>query len=111
MTTVTVDSSLIERPTRYGNSTGYSIAEVIIPNTANVAGSGAGASVTVSIAFSEGNLPTDLSYTIMPSASQACAISWANKAVTGFDIVLTPLTSGATLSSGTFDITVTWSRG
>lgn len=111
MSTVTIDTLLIERPTRYGNTTGYNVAEIIAPNIPNPAGSGPGAAVTVSIVASESNLPADLEYTIEPTASQPCSFSYANKTTSGFDIVLTPLSSGATLSAGTIDVVVTWDRG
>lgn len=111
MSTVTVNTVLVERPTIYGNISGYNVASVIVPGVANAAGGGAGQTVTVSLAFSEQNLPSDLSYAISLSASQACSISWANKAAAGFDVILTPLNSGVTLSAGTFDVSVSWSHG
>lgn len=110
MSTVSVDSLLIERPAMF-NTPDYNVAEVIIPNAPTEAGSGAGAAVTTSFEFSEANLPADLNYTIEASASQACAISWANKSTTGFDIVQTPLAAGDTLAEGTVDVVVTWSNG
>jgi hypothetical protein len=110
MTTVTVDSTLIERPVAY-NTSGYNVAEVIIPNVPTLVAGGAGQAVTTSIAFSEANLPADLNYTIQAMPDQACAVSYDNKATTGFDVILTPLTSGVTLAAGAMDIVVTWSRG
>ncbi len=109
MTTITVDTVLIERPTRYANAAGYEVNEVIIPNAASPIAGGAGQTVTVSFAFNQQNLPAALNYVIQASASQACAVSWANKAVNGFDIVLTPLSGGVTLAAGLIDLKVTWS--
>jgi hypothetical protein len=112
MSTVTVDSTLIERPTGYGNTgTSYNVAEVIIPNAATPAGGGAGQAATVSFVFSESNLPADLNYTIEAMPDQACSVHYDNKATTGFDVILTPLASGTTLSAGTMDVVVTWPRG
>lgn len=112
MSTYSVNSLLIERPTVYGNTgINYNVAEVIIPNIPTEAGSGAGAAVTITVNFSEANLPSDLNYCIRPIASQACSIHYANKAITGFDVVLTPLTSGVTLAAGTLDVVVSWARG
>ncbi len=111
MTTVTIDSLLIERPTAYGNTTQYGIAEMIIPNVPNLIAGGAGQTVVTTLVFSEENLPSDLEYTIEVTPSQACAVSWDNKAVDSFDVILTPLTSGVTLAVGTFDVKVTWQRG
>jgi hypothetical protein len=112
MTTVTVDSTLVERPTLYGNTDGYyNVAEVIIPNVPTLVAGGAGQAVTTSIAFSEENLPEDLNYVIQVTPDQACAVSYDNKSTTGFDVILTPLSGGVTLAAGTMDIVVTWPRG
>lgn len=113
MSTVTVNTTLIERPTVYGNipATDYRIAEVLIPGVATAGAGGAGQAVTTSIVFNPDNLPSNLNYCIQAVPSQACAISYSSKAVTGFNIVLTPLSGGTTLSAGTVDIIVTWSVG
>jgi hypothetical protein len=106
--TVTVNSVLVERPTVYGNTSAYNVAEVIIPNVPNPAGGGAGDAVTVPIVFNQSNLPSDLDYTVEITPNQACSASYTSKATTGFSVVLTPLTSGATISIGVFDVVVTW---
>lgn len=116
MPTFTVDTTLAERPTVYGNATnassvtGYNVAEILMPNIATAAGSGAGATVTTSIVFG-GNLPQDTNYTVRGTASQACALSYTSKTTSGFNIVQTPLSGGATLSSGTIDLNVSWPNG
>jgi hypothetical protein len=110
MPTVTIDTTLIERPTLYGNTTGYNVNEVIAPNVATAAAGGAGQSVTTSIAASEKNLPASLNYTIEAMPSVACAVSYANKTTEGFDIIQTPLTSGVTLAAGTMDVKITWDK-
>ena len=67
---------------------------------ANLAGGGAGASVTTAVAFP--SLPPNYAVLVMPS--QAAAVSVTNKAYNGFDVVLTPLSG--TLAAGTFDVVV-----
>lgn len=109
MSTVTIDSTLIERPTAY-NTTDYNVAHVFKANVATPMGGGAGQAVTVSLVFSESNLPADFSYAISAMPNQACSVSYANKAITGFDLVLTPA-SGVTLAAGTVDVDVIWQRG
>lgn len=111
MSIYTVDSVLVERPTVWGNANGYNVAEVLMPNIPTDVSGGAGQDVTVSVVFSEGNLPTNLNYTIQAVANQACAISYDNKAITGFDIILSPLASGVTLAAGTVDVIVSWTQG
>lgn len=108
MSTVNVDSLLIERPTRYGNADNYSVGEVIIPNATVPVGSGADATVTVSFVFSESNLPSNLDYCISVAPSMVCTWIYANKATTGFDIVFKPPAT-ATLAAGTADVRVIWS--
>lgn len=110
MTTVTVDTALVERPAAWGNTAQYNVAEVIMPNNANPIAGGAGQAITVSVAFSEQNLPSTFDYTVVTTASQPCAVSYASKAVTGFNVILTPLASEI-LAAGTFDCVVTWPNG
>jgi hypothetical protein len=76
-------------------------------NIANPAGSGAGASVSVTInnlvdQFGTGRLPNNYAVTVTPS--QACASSVTNKNNSGFTVTLTPLSG--TLAAGTFDFVV-----
>jgi hypothetical protein len=78
-------------------------------NIANAAGSGAGASVSVTIGnlvdqYGTGRLPNNFAVAITPS--QACFWSVSNKTNAGFTVTLTPTTSGTTLVAGTFDFIV-----
>ena len=68
---------------------------------ANLAGGGAGQSVTTAVSF-PGGLPPN--YCALVSPSQACTWSISNKAWNGFNVVLTPLSG--TLAAGTFDVIV-----
>ena len=113
MSTVTINSQLIERPTAYANisSSAYVLGQAIIANAANPIGGGAGSTVVVPVVFSPSNLPADLNYTIQLTANQACAISWSAKAISGFTVTLTPLSGSLTLAAGTFDAVVTWIAG
>lgn len=105
----TVDSVLVERPTVYGNTgENYKVAEVIMPNVATEEAAGAGDPVTLHIDFSEKNLPADLNYCVLATPHIACAVHSENKAIDGFDIVLTPLSAGVTLAASSVDINVQW---
>ncbi len=75
-----------------------------IPAQANAAGSGAGASVTTAVAFAPYSLPPAYSVQITPS--QPALVSVTNKTSSGFNVVLTPLSSSTTLAAGTFDVLV-----
>lgn len=111
MSTITIDTLLIERPTVYaGTDDNYNVAELIISNLYTPAGGGAGQSVTVSVDASEKNFPENNNYCIEATASQPCAVSYSNKTSSSFDITLTPM-DGETLSAGTVDVKVTWARG
>jgi hypothetical protein len=86
---------------------------VALAGVANAAGSGAGASVTVPIAFTDqygtGLLPSGngtQNYSVQITPSQACLVAITNKTSSGFNVVLTPTSSGATLAVGTFDVVV-----
>jgi hypothetical protein len=73
------------------------------PQTPNVAGSGAGASVTT--AFSGLELPA--SYNVVVSGfSQNCFATVTARTHVGFNVVLTPTAAGVTLAIGTFDVLV-----
>jgi hypothetical protein len=87
-----------------GNTSNFARTDRIFlaafPQTANAAGSGAGASVTT--AFSGLQLPA--SYNVVVSGfSQNCFATVTNRSHAGFSVVLTPSASGVTLASGTFD--------
>jgi hypothetical protein len=117
MSTVTVDSTLVERPTVYANidpdAEVYNAAEIRMPNVATPAAGGAGQSVTVSIVVSESNLPADLNYTIEAMPGQECSVCYdeESKTVDGFDIILVPLASDVTLQASTMDVVISWLRG
>jgi hypothetical protein len=91
-------------------SHGLSPLCMISSNVANVAGSGAGASVTVDLSssyqdqFSVGILP--LNYSVLVTPSQAATANVINKSNSGFQVVLTPVLASATLTAGTFDCVV-----
>lgn len=110
MTTVTVNTTLVERPTLFAEINGYNVAEIIIPNFETAAGGGAGDPVTTSIAFGD-STPTNRHYTVECTPSQPCAVSYDNKEFNGFDLILTPLSSSDTLLAGTVDLRITWHNG
>lgn len=92
----------------------YQVCRFSLPNVANAAGSGAGAAVTTAITVTAppqgpGNgLPANGNYTVAVTPSQACFVSITGKTTTGFNVVLTPMTTGTTLSAGTFDVSVSY---
>jgi hypothetical protein len=104
MPTVTVDTTLIERPTTY-NTSGYNVAQVLIPN---ISFDGDTGPVTISVVFSEDNLPSSLDYTIELSASENIPLNWDNKSVSGFDIIID---TEEVVPACSIDAVVTWSRG
>jgi hypothetical protein len=77
---------------------------------ANAAGSGAGSAVTTAVSFkdqwSQPLLPASLNYAVVVTPSQACFASVTNKTPSGFNVVLTPVTSATTLAAGSFDAVV-----
>ncbi len=74
----------------------------------NAAGGSAGASVTTPITFTDqfGNGLLPAVYTVHVMPSQTCFATITGRSATGFNVVLTPVTSGTTLAAGTFDATV-----
>ena len=70
---------------------------------ANVAGGSNGAAVTTAVSFPAGSLPPN--YLVHVTPSQAAMVSVTNKTSSGFNVVLTPL-STVTLAAGTFDVLV-----
>jgi hypothetical protein len=79
-------------------------------NVANGAGGGAGAAVTTSVTFPTGftypaGFPTG-NYAVQVTPNQSCTASVTAKTQAGFNVVLTPVPSTATLAAGTFDLTV-----
>ena len=71
-------------------------------NIANVAGSGAGASVTTAVAFTD--LPAK--YAVHVTPSQDATFYVTSKTNSGFNVVLNPRLAANTLAAGTFDVTV-----
>jgi hypothetical protein len=99
-----IDVRVIEQ---IGNTSNFARTDRVFlaayPQTPNVAGSGAGASVTT--AFSGLELPASYSV-IVSGLSQAAFASVTSRSHAGFSVVLTPTASGVTLASGTFDCLV-----
>lgn len=69
---------------------------------ANVAGSGAGASVTTAVTFTD--LPAKYSVVVTPSQDAVAYVT--SKTNSGFNVVLNPRLAANTLAIGTFDVTV-----
>jgi hypothetical protein len=95
---------------RLSGANGYQHVVATIPNVVNVAGSGAGVAVTVTISnltdqFGGGLLPPNGAYTVTATPSQNCAASISAKTNSGFVLTLTP-PSGVTLAAGTTDILI-----
>lgn len=76
---------------------------------ANVAGSGAGASVTTAITFTNsygnGRLPGSYAVQITPNTI-GVTVAVSGKTTSGFNVVLAPAIATATLAAGTFDVLV-----
>jgi hypothetical protein len=90
-----------------GNTSNFARTDRIFiaafPQSANVAGSGAGASVTT--AFSGLELPATYNV-VISGLSQAAFATVTGRTHSGFNVVLTPTASGVTLAIGTFDVLV-----
>ncbi len=110
MSTVNISTLLIERPASFANTEDgiYRVNKILMPNIATPIAGGAGQAVTVTLDFSENNLPADLNYTFVGTPSQACSVSWDNKDIGTVDMILTPLDSGTTLAVGTVDAEIIW---
>ena len=74
-----------------------------LPGVANPAGSAAGASVAVAVAFGN-ELPAD--YGVYVNPGQAAGWWISGKSNTGFTVNLIPIVSTAILAAGTFDVLV-----
>jgi hypothetical protein len=91
---------------------GYIPTVYSLPNQQNVAGSGAGSSVTTSLAttfqdnFGNPLLPAQGLYSVQVTPNQPATASVTNKTSSGFSVVLSPLPSTATLAAGQYDILV-----
>jgi hypothetical protein len=94
---------------------GHNPTSMVLYGRANVAGGGAGQSVSTDLttyfqdAFGNGILPGDATlgrYFVGVTASQPAIVSVTSKSNSGFNVVLTPPTASATISAGTFDVHV-----
>jgi hypothetical protein len=75
-----------------------------LPQVANAAGSGEGSAVTVAI----GNLVLPSVYVVhvTPGSGVVASVLQSSKTNSGFSIVLTPLSSTATVAAGAIDVMV-----
>ena len=80
------------------------LAVGMLTNVANVAGSGAGASVVTAVTFSSGALP--VSYNVQVTPNQDATAFVTAKTTSGFNVTLTPRLAANTLAAGTFDLIV-----
>jgi hypothetical protein len=70
---------------------------------ANLAGGGAGQSVTTAVTFAE---PLPPSYTVLVQPNQDATAYVSGKTANGFNVVLTPRLAANTLAASTFDVVV-----
>jgi hypothetical protein len=75
----------------------------MLTGVANVAGSGAGASVVTAVAFS-GKLPATYNVQVNPNQDAVAYVS--GKTTSGFNVTLNPRLATNTLAAGTFDVMV-----
>jgi hypothetical protein len=75
-----------------------------LPQVPNVAGGSAGAAVTVAI--SGLTLPAAYAVHVTPGSAVIASVLQSSKTNSGFSIVLTPLSSSATVAAGAIDVTV-----
>ena len=73
-----------------------------LPNVANAAGTGAGASVTVSVTGL--SLPAAYGVSVEPSQDANCFVT--NKTSSGFTVTMNPRLATNTLAAGTLDIII-----
>jgi hypothetical protein len=75
-----------------------------LPQVPNAAGGSAGATVTVAI----GNLvlPSAYAVHVTPGSSVVASVLQNSKTNSGFSVVLTPLSSSATVAAGAIDVMV-----
>jgi hypothetical protein len=69
---------------------------------ANLAGSGAGASVTTAISGMQ--LPASYAVLVVPSQDAVCYVT--SKTKTGFSVVMNPRLAANQLAAGTFDVLI-----
>lgn len=76
---------------------------------ANVAGGSAGASVTTAVVVpAAAGLPSNGNYFVDVELSVNATYAITAKTATGFNVVMTPVLSTATLGAGTFNVNVTY---
>jgi hypothetical protein len=75
-----------------------------LPQVANLAGSATGATVTVPI--SGLSLPASYNVQVTPGSGVVASVLQSSKTFSGFSIVLTPLSSSATVAAGAIDVMV-----
>jgi hypothetical protein len=75
-----------------------------LPQVANLAGSAAGATVTVPI--SGLTLPSAYNVQVTPGSGVVASVLQNSKTNSGFSVVLTPLSSSATVAAGAIDVMV-----
>jgi hypothetical protein len=99
-----IDVRVVEQ---IGNTSNFARTDrvflAVFPQTANVAGSGAGVAVTT--VFGGLELPSTFSV-VVSGMSQNAFVSVTGRSHSGFSVVLTPTASGITLASGFFDCLV-----
>lgn len=93
---------------RLVGASGYQPVVAAAYNVPNGAGSGS-SPVTVSMSFTDmfgvGQLPASGAYSAHVTPSQACFVSITSKTASGFNVVLTPLSTGS-IAAGSFDVLV-----
>jgi hypothetical protein len=72
---------------------------------ANAAGGGAGTAVTTAVTFDK-ELPASYAVFVTVDNTVSASVSITGKTSSGFNVVLTPNPSTATLAAGTFDVLV-----
>jgi hypothetical protein len=75
-----------------------------LPQVANAAGGSAGATVTVAISGLV--LPSAYTVQVTPGSGVIASVLQSSKTNAGFSIVLTPLSSSATVAAGAIDVMV-----
>jgi hypothetical protein len=75
-----------------------------LPQVANVAGAAAGD--TVQVPISGLTLPAAYAVHVTPGSAVIASVLQSSKTNSGFSIVLTPLSSSATVAAGAIDVTV-----
>ena len=95
---------------------GYNPTHYSCYNQTNTAGGGAGQSVTTSLAttfqdqYGVGVLPANGQYCVSVTPNQSATAYVTGKTTSGFSVVLTPVPTTATLTAGTFDLTILGGR-